>query len=576
MIRPATGELIGERYRIVRLIGDGGMGSVYEARHEMLDVPVALKFLHPELARRTGLVERFLREARVSASIRSPHVTIVNDVARTPDGGAFLVMELLEGESLQQIMARVRPLHQDQAVDFALQMLLGLEAAHSLGVVHRDLKPDNVFVTPGVGGPIVKLLDFGIAKLKQCPEAQQGLTRPGAMLGTPEYMAPEQALSADTVDARADIYSLGAIVYEMLSGRRPAEGDDLGVILTQVRGGLVPRLEQLSSRIPVPLAQVIHQALHPDPTQRFDSARAMRTALARYAGALSQAGRVAATPVPAALVHSNGSINAEGIAPSAPQPLPNPMATPMATPSSSPMATPLGTASAVRATPISVHGGVVGATPTPPRPAPVGLRTEPMPHHGQPPEGAPRRLPLGAISIAALLIAGVAGAGLYLARGGGNGDPPPQAAAEEPPQTALAPMPVPEAIPVPLVVEAPPTQLINATPEPTKARAKRRTKKRTPAKRKSTPKPDIATPAPAPPVVAESDRIRRGGEIVIRLPPMEIPQGLPDLPTSFPEFPRIDLDPVDRAPAPEPATAPADEEPENSPPAEPPPGGRHI
>ena len=557
MIRPATGELIGERYRIVRLIGDGGMGSVYEARHEMLNVPVALKFLHPELARRPGLVERFLREARVSASIRSPHVTIVNDVARTVDGGAFLVMELLEGESLQQVMGRVRPLHRDQAVDFALQMLLGLEAAHCLGVVHRDLKPDNVFVTPGVGGPIVKLLDFGIAKLKQCPEAQQGLTRPGAMLGTPEYMAPEQAFSADSVDARADIYSLGAIAYEMLSGRRPAEGDDLGVILAQVRNGQVPRLEHLNSRIPVPLAQVVHQALHPDPAQRFDSARAMRTALARYAGALSQAGRVAATPVPAALVHSTSSINAEGM------------------PSSVPSSTPLG-------------GGFTpftAATPTPPRPAPAGLRTEPMPQHARPPEGAPRRLPLGAISVAALLTAGVAGAGLYVARGAGDAGAPPAPVAEEPPKTVLAPMPNPESVPVPIAVEAPPTQLVSATPEPNeappKARPKARPQRRADppsAKRESAPKPGAGAPAkadPAPTADKEPALPPRGSEIRIRLPPMEIPQGLPEMPTSFPEFPRIDLDPGDPTPAP-PSTAPANKKPEPPPTAEPPGGGRHI
>lgn len=243
-MRPSPGDVVGGKYRIVRLIGDGGMGAVFEARHELLGTNVALKFLHSELSKRPGLASRFLQEARVSARIQSPHVTRVTDVDQTPDGSPFLVMELLTGESLQQLLDRRVKLPKDQAIDFALQILSGLEAAHALGVVHRDLKPDNVFITPSTGGPLLKLLDFGIAKLREANEYQKGLTRPGAIMGTPEYMAPEQLYSADRVDHRADLYSLGVMLYEMLTGERPAYGDDAAAIVSQVAAGKVKRITE--------------------------------------------------------------------------------------------------------------------------------------------------------------------------------------------------------------------------------------------------------------------------------------------------------------------------------------------
>ncbi|MCA9626689.1 MAG: serine/threonine protein kinase, partial [Myxococcales bacterium] len=296
--RPQPGDVIRGKYRIIRLIGDGGMGSVFEAKHEVLGTPVALKFLHPELAKRPGLVSRFLQEAKVSASIQSPHVTRVTDVDQTEDGAAFIVMELLSGEPLQNLLDREHKLPRDRAIDFALQMLSGLEAAHALGVVHRDLKPDNVFITSTTGGPLLRLLDFGIAKLRETNEYKKGLTRPGAIMGTPEYMAPEQAYSADQVDHRADIYSMGAMLYEMLVGQRPANGEDAHVIISQVTTGRVKRITEYDQTIPEPLAEVIHKAMAPRPEDRFASATEMRLALARYAGELSHAGRLAATPAP--------------------------------------------------------------------------------------------------------------------------------------------------------------------------------------------------------------------------------------------------------------------------------------
>ncbi len=297
-MRPVPGDVIGGKYRIVRLIGDGGMGTVYEAHHQFLETTVALKFLHSELAQRAGLGSRFLQEARVSARIRSPHVTHVTDVDQTADGSPYLVMELLHGEPLQQAMDRRGKLPVDQAVDFALQILSGLESAHAIGVVHRDLKPDNVFIVPATGGPLLKLIDFGIAKLRASTEFQKGLTRAGVIMGTPEYMAPEQLFAAENVDHRADLYSLGVILFEMLAGRRPADGDDVETIVAAVVSGNVRRLGALDPTLNPGLVAVVERAMMPDREARFATALDMRLALAPFAGMLSYAGRMAATPEP--------------------------------------------------------------------------------------------------------------------------------------------------------------------------------------------------------------------------------------------------------------------------------------
>jgi len=298
MSRYPDGELISGKYRIVRLIGDGGMGTVYEARHEVLGSGVALKFLHADLAKRPGLTQRFLQEARVSATIQSLHVAHVTDVDTAQDGSPYLVMELLTGEGLQSMLDRHGKLQVEQAVDFALQILAGLEAAHAMGVVHRDLKPDNVFVTQSSGGPLLKLIDFGIAKLRASSEFTKGLTRAGVVMGTPEYMAPEQLLSAQTTDHRADIYSLGVMLFEMVSGLRPADGDDAEIIVAAVEAGRVRKLADVAPGLPDGLVRLIERATLPDREQRFESAAAMRLALAAFAGNLSHAGRIAASAEP--------------------------------------------------------------------------------------------------------------------------------------------------------------------------------------------------------------------------------------------------------------------------------------
>jgi serine/threonine-protein kinase len=277
-----VGSIVNGKYRIVRVLGDGGMGSVYEAHHAVLGTRAAIKVLHPELVRRSGLVERFLQEARVVAQIRSPYVVQVIDVDRTSEGHAFIVMELLEGEALSAVLDRQRRLPVPLACSYAVQILSALEAAHTLGVIHRDLKPENVIVTLVAGRPVLKLIDFGIAKARPTEPSQRSLTVAGVVMGTAQYMAPEQARSADSVDARADVYAVGVMLYEMIAGVRPLRGDsgeDARVIALRVERGEVIPLVQAFPGAPRELAGLVHHAMAARPEMRFASAAQMRVAI---------------------------------------------------------------------------------------------------------------------------------------------------------------------------------------------------------------------------------------------------------------------------------------------------------
>lgn len=273
-----AGDRVGDKYTILRLIGDGGMGTVYEAQHERLGTRVALKFLHEDIAERPGLSERFLQEAKVAATIVSPHVVRVTDMDTVPGGPPYLVMEFVTGESLDHLLERETKLPPERAVAFALQIASGLEAAHAIGAVHRDLKPGNVLVTQAAEGPRLMLIDFGIAKVRD-GSGGKGLTRTGVVLGTPEYMPPEQLFAASDVDARADVYALGVMLFEMLSGHRPAEGDSAEAIVGKVLAGDVRALSSLEPALPPALVDVVQRATAGDRDARFPSVAAMRGAL---------------------------------------------------------------------------------------------------------------------------------------------------------------------------------------------------------------------------------------------------------------------------------------------------------
>jgi serine/threonine protein kinase len=268
-----TGELIGhtldDRYKIKRLIGEGGMGRVYEAEHAQLGKRLAVKVLHPLYSTEEEVVERFRREARAASSIGHPNIVNVTDSGTTPDGRAYFVMELLDGMELADVITQEGPLDYERAVDIAMQVCEALGAAHQVGIIHRDLKPENVFLTT-VGGrtDVVKILDFGIAKSARLERVRGGqLTEPGLAVGTPEYMAPEQA-AGKPPDPRFDIYAVGGILYAILTGRPPHRGSNVLEILTRkaTRNPTPPR--SYRADIPVELERAIVSALSRNPERR--------------------------------------------------------------------------------------------------------------------------------------------------------------------------------------------------------------------------------------------------------------------------------------------------------------------
>ena len=275
MAELATGTVIDGKYRVVRPLAEGGMGRVFVADHVFLGKQVAIKVLHPEMSAEPDAVERFTVEARAASLIEHENVVRVSDFGRSPDGQLYLVMELLSGHTLaDELQAGALP--PSRARFIACAILRGLEAAHARGVVHRDLKPENVFLTRRTDGgdDVVKLVDFGIARMRQegGSDAEQRLTKEGAIMGTPAYMAPEQLRSERDVDARADLYAVGVLLYEMLSGKPPYEGRTFGVIAHQV---LSAKPKPLAS----PLADVVMRAFAFARDQRFGTAAELRRAL---------------------------------------------------------------------------------------------------------------------------------------------------------------------------------------------------------------------------------------------------------------------------------------------------------
>jgi serine/threonine-protein kinase len=259
-------------YKITDIIGEGGMAIVYQAEHVLLGRRVAIKRLLPDRVRDDELVERFFNEARAAARIQHPGLVEVFDFGHDVDGSAYIVMELLEGESLAKRIARASPLAAPTALSIARQVAVAVHAAHEHGIVHRDLKPENLYLVAEHDAPDgvrVKVLDFGIAKLAPSEDQRSVKTKTGVLFGTPRYMAPEQCRNATAVDRRADIYSLGCILYEMLVGAPPFNHDTWAELVAAHLYEPPPQPSQSDGRIPSDVEAIVLRALAKQPGDRF-------------------------------------------------------------------------------------------------------------------------------------------------------------------------------------------------------------------------------------------------------------------------------------------------------------------
>jgi eukaryotic-like serine/threonine-protein kinase len=297
-----TGELVGGKYRISRFLAEGGMGVVYEAQHAIVKRRFAVKFLRPDFVNRRESLGRFQREAEAAGSLESEHIASVVDFGITNDGSPYIVMEYLVGESLACLLRREGRLPVQRAADLCMQACHGAETAHAAGIVHRDLKPHNLFMCRRDDSTdLLKILDFGIAKLDLLKHDQVS-TQTGTVLGTPAYMSPEQARGDRTIDLRTDVYSLGAILYEMLSGQLPHPGDSRNAVLYHIASQPSVSLAVVAPGVPRPLVDLVDRALSSSPGVRSPSARAFAADLARFAKrqAWPEPPSLQAAPFPAA------------------------------------------------------------------------------------------------------------------------------------------------------------------------------------------------------------------------------------------------------------------------------------
>jgi serine/threonine protein kinase len=298
-----VGQMLTDRYRIDERISEGGMGTVYRATHVLMDKRVAIKVLHPSLAADDKIVARFSREARAASRISHPHALNVTDFGESPSGVVFLVMEYLDGRTLKEVIHADGPMPVARVVEIIKQVAGALDAAHAEGVVHRDLKSDNIMLIEGANGSDwAKVLDFGIAKIKETAgHTDPGLTAPNLIIGTPQYMSPEQCSQASEIDSRSDIYSLGVIIYEMLTGHVPFTGESPTAIMMQHLQAPPPSVLEERDDLPPQVGMVITSALAKRPEDRFQTAGELSEALSAAAvGQMPERAVSAAATNPAA------------------------------------------------------------------------------------------------------------------------------------------------------------------------------------------------------------------------------------------------------------------------------------
>jgi serine/threonine-protein kinase len=281
---PNIGRVLENKYEITRALGAGGIGAVYEVHHKLIDRRFALKLLHPEYARDEEVLERFRREATSTTAIGHPHILEITDMGSTPEGEVFMVMELLHGHDLEVELKQQGALSTELACHIALQILSALEATHIKGIVHRDLKPANVFlIERGGNQQFVKLVDFGISKVRASEEDQtKGLTRTGMLLGTPAYMSPEQAMGSSDITGSSDLYAVGVILYEMLTGQTPFAAESYVTLLMKILQDEVPDPLSLRPDLDSELAAIVLRSMAKQVPDRFADAAEFREALTPY------------------------------------------------------------------------------------------------------------------------------------------------------------------------------------------------------------------------------------------------------------------------------------------------------
>ncbi len=316
----SPGDIIDDKYRIVRLLGEGGMGAVYEAENTRIARRVAIKVLLGDAAERPDVVQRFEREAQAAGRIGSDHILEILDFGNLPNGDRFMVMEMLDGEELSSRIKR-QVLTPEQTVPLFLQLLDGLAAAHAAGIVHRDLKPDNIFILKEKAGQkdFVKIIDFGISKFNQLNDSEHSKTKTGMLMGTPYYLSPEQARGAARSDPRSDIYSCGVILYQCVTGVVPFDAETLNELLFAIVLSPPRPIDEVAPHLDAGFRSIIQRSMARELHERFQSAQEFRDALDAwgqgrgYAGAPMQAPADLSGQLPAAPADMSGPVQAMGV-----------------------------------------------------------------------------------------------------------------------------------------------------------------------------------------------------------------------------------------------------------------------
>ncbi|HEY7372697.1 MAG TPA: serine/threonine-protein kinase [Polyangia bacterium] len=295
---PLIGKVLSDRYRIVRKIGEGGMGAVYQAEHALIEKKIALKILFQDLTRRPDLIARFLQEAKSASRIGHENVIDISDFGQSPDGLVFIAMEYLDGQDLGKLLRKNGAMSWERARPILMQIAKGLRAAHGNGIIHRDMKPENVYLVQREGRPdFVKVLDFGIAKIVNDDAGGPALTQTGMIFGTPEYMSPEQAQGSPP-DHRVDIYAVGCIMYHMLTGSVPFTADNFMGILTKhlLEAPVPPRKRRPELEIPGEIEAICLHAMEKDRDKRYPDMDAFYRALGAAGDIAFEPSQVFAAP----------------------------------------------------------------------------------------------------------------------------------------------------------------------------------------------------------------------------------------------------------------------------------------